>query len=113
LSPENRLRRSADFRRALKSRRRCAARTVVVHAAPAGDASGDARVGFVVSKAVGRAVVRNRVRRRLRHAIRPELARLPGPVDIVVRATPDAAGASFDDLRADLLECLGRLGRPA
>jgi ribonuclease P protein component len=108
LPPENRLRRSADFRHALKAGRRCKARTLVVHLAEPRDRCQDVRIGFVVAKGVGGAVVRNRVRRRLRHAIRSELPHLAatGGLDIVVRATPPAADAAFGALRADLLRCL-------
>jgi ribonuclease P protein component len=112
LPPENRLRRSADFRHALRGRRGVS-RTVVVHAAAPAQAAGGVRVGFVVNRAVGTAVARNQVKRRLRHAVRDELSRLEtvDPVDIVVRATPKAADATFDDLRSDLNSALGAVGR--
>jgi ribonuclease P protein component len=108
LPPENRLRRSADFRHALRRGRRGNCATVVVHAAP-GD--GGVRVGFAVNRAVGNAVVRNRVRRRLREAVRPQLGSLTdsGSWDIVIRANPAAAEATFDTLSGDLAECLSRL----
>ena len=67
------------------------------------------QVGFVVSRAVGNAVVRNRVRRRLRHLVRDRLGDVPGGAVLVVRALPDAAGASSDELRADLARCLERV----
>ena len=99
----------------------------MLHLAEGGDpASGPTppQVGFVVSRAVGNAVVRNRVRRRLRHLVRelltdlpagavrdrlPELSVLPGGAVLVVRALPDAAGASYDELRGDLARCLERV----
>jgi ribonuclease P protein component len=87
----------------------------VLHLAEGGDpASGPTtpRVGFVVSRSVGHAVVRNRVRRRLRHLVRdrlPELSVLPGGAVLVVRALPDAAAASYDELRGDLARCLERV----
>jgi ribonuclease P protein component len=73
------------------------------------------RIGFVVSRAVGGAVVRNRVKRRLRHAARAHLALLDanlgqhGGYDIVVRALPAAADASFAELASDLAGCLDTL----
>jgi ribonuclease P protein component len=108
LRPENRLRRSADFRHALRRGRRANSRTLVVHAAP-GD--NGVRVGFAVNRAVGNAVVRNRVRRRLREAVRPQLGALAdsGSWDIVIRAHPSAAEATFAELRGDLGECLSPL----
>jgi ribonuclease P protein component len=73
----------------------------VVHAAVAAEG---VRVGFAVNRAVGGSVVRNRVKRRLREAVRPQLELLMqrGSWDIVVRATPQAATASLDELSADV-----------
>jgi ribonuclease P protein component len=103
-----------SFRRCVRSGRRAASRTVVVHLevpldTSADRASGPAQVGFVVSRAVGGAVVRNRVRRRLRHLVRERLAALPPAAVVVVRALPAAAAASPDELRADLGRCLERV----
>ncbi len=84
----------------------------MLHLVEGGDpASGPTppQVGFVVSRAVGNAVVRNRVRRRLRHLVRDRLGDVPGGAVLVVRALPDAAGASYDELRGDLARCLERV----
>jgi len=68
------------------------------------------RAGFIVSKAVGKAVVRNRVKRQLRHLAAAALPATPFPVDLVVRALPEA---SSGDLRTEfetaLTACLNRL----
>jgi ribonuclease P protein component len=108
LPSDHRLRRSGDFRRALRQGRRTTSRTVVVHAAAG---SHGVRVGFAVSRAVGGSIVRNRVKRRLREAVRPQLDPLAqrGSWDIVVRATPQAAAASFDDLSADVARTMSAL----
>jgi ribonuclease P protein component len=66
-------------------------------------------VGFVVSKAVGNAATRNRVKRRLRHLAREHVTSLPGCAVLVVRALPEAAGASYAELGADLERCLRRV----
>jgi ribonuclease P protein component len=71
------------------------------------------RVGFVVSKAVGNAVVRNRVTRRLRAIAAPQLGGIPAGVDVVVRALPPAAGASFVELEAEAGRLLARSVRVA
>ena len=60
---------------------------------------------------MGNAVTRNRVRRRLRHLVRERLALLPEAVDLVVRALPAAAAASYAALGRDLDQALGKLGR--
>jgi ribonuclease P protein component len=56
------------------------------------------RVGFVVSKAVGNAVVRNRTKRRLRASVATRLTGIPSGMDLVVRANPPAAQATFAEL---------------
>jgi ribonuclease P protein component len=61
-----------------------------------------ARVGFVVSRRVGNAVVRNRVRRRLREQTRHRLDALPPGTLLLIRALPEAAGATSVDLAAAL-----------
>ena len=55
------------------------------------------RAAVVVSKSVGSAPVRNRVRRKIRHILAEVLPDLS--VDIVVRALPPSADASWDELR--------------
>lgn len=71
------------------------------------------RVGFVVAKSVGPAVVRNRVKRRLRHLMRDRLAVVPDGSVLVIRALPDAAGAGYGELGAELDRCLDRVTPPA
>jgi ribonuclease P protein component len=72
---------------------------------------GPGRVGLVVSKKVdNRASVRNLVKRRLRDLLRQEkpryASRAAGTVDVVVTARAEAALASYDDLRAEVLRVL-------
>jgi ribonuclease P protein component len=64
-----------------------------------------------VGKAVGNSVVRHRVTRRLRAVVREQLDRLPPAADLVVRARPEAAEASFERLRGDLAAALDRVLR--
>ncbi|MER8099551.1 MULTISPECIES: ribonuclease P protein component [unclassified Kitasatospora] len=126
LPSENRLRRRQDFATAVKRGRRAGRPLLVVHLSREGDPKGQtdrtsdsrphvaegtpsARAGFVVSKAVGPAVVRNLVKRRLRHLVRDRLSRLPAGSLIVVRALPQAATASYQDLERDLDAALKRL----
>ncbi|MGC4936847.1 ribonuclease P protein component [Kribbella sp. DT2] len=124
LPPSHRLRRSDDFRRAVRSGRRAGRRAVVVHflvghslvgdglpgsGLAAGTANDAARVGFVVSKAVGNAVVRNRVHRRLRAVLATRLPDLPAGSLTVVRALPASAAASYAELVADVDGALRRV----
>jgi ribonuclease P protein component len=66
---------------------------------------------MVTSKAVGNAPTRNRVRRQLR-AIAWEV-KDNHSVDFVIRALPAAADANWEELHADVLRVIGRLGEQA
>jgi len=77
-------------------------------AARAGSPGGP-RAGFVVARAVGNSVVRHRVTRRLRAVVADELDRLPATADLVVRARPEAAEATSERLRRDLVSGLDRV----
>lgn len=60
------------------------------------------RVGLIVPRHRHTAVDRNRLKRRLREVVRVRwLRRLP-PVDLVVRARPNAYQASFRAIESDL-----------
>ncbi len=101
LPAPNRLRQRAEFASAVRGPRstRAGSRLLVVHATTADARAGcPPRVGFVVSRAVGGAVVRNRTKRRLRALVAARLPRVPAGIDLVVRANPAAAAASFPEL---------------
>jgi ribonuclease P protein component len=102
LPAAHRLRRSVDFDRAVRRGVRAGRKTVVVHLCMCVDGGESAMVGFVVSRAVGSAVRRNRVKRRLRECARRHLGLLPPRSLAVVRATPAAASAGFDELSSDV-----------
>jgi ribonuclease P protein component len=101
LPARHRLRERADFTTAVRGpgASRAGGRLIVVHANRT-DARAELppRVGFVVSKAVGNAVVRNRTKRRLRASVATRLDGIPAGYDLVVRANPAAAEASWDEL---------------
>lgn len=113
LPAASRLRRPADFTRAVRRGRRAGRPLVVVHMFVPQDA-GDAefsptRVGFVVGRGVGGAVIRNTVKRRLRHLLAGRVSQLPVGTDLVVRAQPAAATATSAELAADLDRALTRV----
>ena len=62
----------------------------------------ETRFGFIVSKQVGVAVVRNRVRRRLKAVCYSLAPSLVGGADVVIRALPSAASASFAQLSLEV-----------
>jgi len=87
---------------------RCGGSRVITSMMPTGE-SRAARFGFIISKQVGTAVVRNTVRRRLKAVCADALPRVPEGTDVVIRALPASATASFAELSADVNRCLGRL----
>lgn len=119
LPPDRRLRRGDDIVAAVRRGRRATGAApggsplLVVHVMRGADMSDSepvrpVRAGFVVSGAVGGAVVRNRVRRRLRHLTRDRLGALPPGSDLVVRALPPAAEATYAELGEGLDRALKR-----
>ena len=79
---------------------------------------GVVQVGIVVNKKVGKAVVRNRVRRRIKEALRHLLAehslhdkalhaKVPS-FRLVIIARPEAATASYSELKRALKKALGK-----
>ena len=109
LSRAQRIHLPTQFRRVIRRGAKAHRPTLVCYAV-----SGETtlnRYGFVVSKSVGPAVTRNLVKRRLR-AIAAELGS-PTPVDVVIRALPEAASAEWDQLRSDFTEALAHATKAA
>lgn len=101
-----RLTRRQDFQAVLQDGRRARHQILVVASRPNGLPQD--RVGYAIGKRVGNAVIRNLVRRRLRAIIRSLPMR--GGHDIVVTARPQAALATFDELRDAFESCARRGG---
>jgi len=68
--------------------------------------SGHPRMGLIVPRFQSTAVARNRLRRRLGEIWRREVQGRQGGVDLLIRARREAYGASFAELREDLLTWL-------
>ncbi|MDE0546294.1 ribonuclease P protein component [Microbacterium sp. C7(2022)] len=107
LARPNRLTRGADYKAVVRRGRRCAGAHTVTYVTPATSAT-PTRFGFIVSRQVGGAVVRNTVRRRLKAICAESLDSLTVGNNIVIRALPSAATASFADLRDEVARCLVR-----
>ena len=107
LARPNRLTRGAEYKAVVRRGRRCAGAHTVTYINRA-VTDGPARFGFIVSRQVGGAVVRNTIRRRLKALTFESLERVAPGSDIVIRALPSAASASFSDLRTDVEKCLAR-----
>lgn len=115
------MRRSADFRTAVRTGQRIRSGTIVIHHRPADsdtaeaadsvDSDVSALVGFVVGRSIGPSVARHRVIRRLRHAVQRNVDELPPGSSTVIRALPTAATASWPALVADVTSGLHRVCR--
>jgi ribonuclease P protein component len=66
--------------------------------------TGHARLGLIVPKFQTSAVARNRLRRRLKEIWRRDLQAHQPAWDLVIRARRESYGASFAQLREQLLE---------
>ena len=119
------MRRSDEFRRAVRRGRRAGSRLLVLHVLVPDDAPSavsspttrtpddPSRVGLVVGRGVGGSVVRSTVSRRLRHVMRDRLDRLPDGSLVVVRALAGAGQATSAALGAEVDRALDRvLPRP-
>ncbi|MGO1769076.1 MAG: ribonuclease P protein component [Microbacterium sp.] len=109
LGKANRLTRGVDYRQVSRRGARCAGPQLVVHVVLTAEPR-QPRFGFIVSKAVGNAVCRNTVRRRLKAVCAEALAGVPDGADVVIRALPSSATASFAELRGQVRRCLRRRG---
>lgn len=65
--------------------------------------SGQPRMGLIVPRFQSSAVARNRLRRRLREIWRRDIQPRQPRWDLVIKARREAYGASFDDLRSQLV----------
>lgn len=122
LSADNRLRRPADFQHVLTSaqkagaaRRAGRARDRLLLISAVSTTKPDSRIGLAVSKRVGGSVVRNRVKRRLREIFR-ELVVDAGASqkdeaswDVVATARPEAAEATYEELRSSARRLIAKV----
>ncbi|MFT4157423.1 MAG: ribonuclease P protein component [Microbacterium sp.] len=105
-----RLTRGSDYRLVVRRGSRCGGLRVVTSMLSTGESRAP-RFGFIISKQVGTAVVRNTVRRRLKAVCAGALPRVPEGTDVVIRALPASATATYAELTADVNRCLSRLER--
>ncbi len=69
------------------------------------------RVGVVASRKVGGAVVRNKAKRWMRELFRRNRDLLGSPVDMLIVALPDMAGAAWAEVREAFLLGVQEVGR--
>lgn len=97
LARVHRISEAVDIRRLGRGGKRLDSKFFVVRV-HRGNGSLPSRFVFIVSKQVGGAVTRNKVKRRLRSLAQEELAGHPVGWDVVVRALPPAASASYQEI---------------
>ncbi|MFD4421969.1 ribonuclease P protein component [Agromyces sp. NPDC058484] len=107
LAKANRITRADDYRVIVRRGAKVAGAHTVSYVRSR-ESGTDARFGFIVSKKVGTAVRRNLVRRRLKAACHEALLGGVQGVDVVVRALPGAADATWPVLRDEVLNALAR-----
>ncbi|MEN2738630.1 ribonuclease P protein component [Microbacterium sp. X-17] len=107
LPKPNRITDGTDYRAVVRRGARCSGANTVVYVLSSDDERA-ARFGFIVAKNVGNAVRRNAVRRRLKAVCAGALPGVRAGSDIVIRALPASASASFPALRAEVERCLER-----
>ncbi|WP_336660102.1 ribonuclease P protein component [Leucobacter sp. USHLN153] len=108
----HRITRGQDYRQIVRAGRRVGGALCITHAVLRSPGE-PARFGFIISKAVGNAVTRNRVRRRMKAVIESRLHSGVSSVDIVFRALPAVAEATFGELRREMERALDRVERDA
>lgn len=101
LAKTHRVVRAEDYRGTVRRGRRITSSSLVAYVLRRADET-PVRFGFIVSKAVGNAVTRNRVRRRLKAASFELLESITPGTDIVMRALPGSAQASWTTLQHDV-----------
>lgn len=111
-----RLRSHRDFVTVLRRRRKVGGRDIIVHFLVPDEGRDDQtsrRLGLAVSKSVGNAVTRNAVKRRFRVLARTYEDLLPAHCDIVLRAKPSAAAASFSSLDEQVAKAFAAVAHKA
>lgn len=102
--------RGDDYRQTVRTGRRVGGAICITHAVLR--APGEpARFGFIISKAVGNAVTRNLVRRRMKTVADRRLRLGFSGFDVVFRALPASASASFAELEREMNRALDRVQR--
>ena len=103
LSARNRMTRSTDFDATVKHGKRAVQPDLVIYMRRA---TGDPKLGLIVSRSVGSAVQRHRLSRRLRHVARDVMGECNRSEHVVIRALPssrDVVSAKLgEELRAGL-----------
>jgi ribonuclease P protein component len=99
---EERIRKRAEFQRALKTGARFQTLHFRISITPNG--LSHCRLGITVAKKIGSAVQRNRIKRRVREFFRLNKDSLPGSSDLIITAREGAADLNFWQVSEELRE---------
>lgn len=113
LARAERVTRGADYRAIVRRGKKYAGENTVTYIRRNPDGGSGVRFGFIVGKTVGKAVRRNLVRRRLKAACYQLLpAARPGS-DVVVRALPGSAEATWATLLGEISRAVSKGSSPS
>jgi ribonuclease P protein component len=104
----NRILKRGDFRRVYDEGRKIQARYFTAFVLP--NSGEQARLGITATRKIGKAVRRNRARRLVREAFRKNKWLVKPGVDIVINVKQSLTEASYQDLEADFIAFLERMG---
>ncbi|WP_259125776.1 ribonuclease P protein component [Leucobacter aridicollis] len=108
----HRVTRGEDYRRVVRTGNRVGGALCITYAVPRSvgdDEEAPARFGFIISKAVGNAVMRNLIRRRMKSVADEFIRDGVTGVDMVFRALPKSASASFDEIRREMQRAVRKI----
>ena len=109
LTPDMRLRRSADFARIKLGGDRLVKGCLIANWLDM-PTDGISRLGVITSRRIGGSVVRSRARRLLRECFRLNQCRLARPIDLVLIARRSIADMKYAEVESDFLRVLQRAG---
>ncbi|MEB4614890.1 ribonuclease P protein component [Leucobacter sp. M11] len=108
LARGQRITRGDDYRRIVRSGQRVGGAVCITHAVLCSPDT-PARFGFIITKAIGHAPQRNLIRRRMKAVAHQLVSEGFSGAELVIRALPASATASFSAIHADMSRAAARL----
>ena len=108
LPKQNRLTSTKDFQNVTKTGVRVYSDIAVIYALANPTSQKNSEVGLIVSKVVGNSVVRHKVSRHIRIVVKEILEKIPGNIQIVIRALPAITEKEFTEIQKILSESISK-----